>query len=262
MASKKTTLKVTINGTVETRTTARTYTHAVAAYIPTKGEWAVVTWCGRLDLAQKQVESRSRKALDNGTAHRVVKVGAELTLETPTLSAPVHTFTTLEGTVFKFWRKGAQTCVVSYDVTRDYASMYDGASSDSVRKQADENAAYREREGEPVKDIRVTVITGEASAHGEDEAKVESESVESVELTTELDHTIEDTDTTITVMNVRRDGRTLGTVRVYAAHGELDLSGTVYVDDRPDLWLDFMAPDEAGLDGAIAETLAWVAERL
>lgn len=261
MASKKTTLKVTINGTVETRTTARTYTHVVVAYNPASGEWGVMSWHGTHALATKAL---TRSIANDGrrAAQLVAVVGETLELETPTLAEPVHSFTLASGEVVRFWCRGAHDVAAVYDRGADRVSFYRSHSAENIREQIAKNAAYSERIGEPVKDIRVIIFTGEASAQDKSESVEGEGKGEAVELTTELDHTIEDTDTTITVMNVRRDGRTLGTVRVYAAHGELDLSGTVYIDDRPDLWLDFMAPDEAGLDGAIAETLAWVAERL
>lgn len=47
------------DGTVATRRTARTYTHVVISRTTytdgTGGQWHAHGWCGRLDLAQKQV---------------------------------------------------------------------------------------------------------------------------------------------------------------------------------------------------------------
>lgn len=57
--STKATLTVTLpDGTVATRTTARTYTHAVIT--SADGYWGVIAWCGRYDLAQKQLEHFTR----------------------------------------------------------------------------------------------------------------------------------------------------------------------------------------------------------
>lgn len=45
------------NGETFTRKTNRTYTHAVAVSRNGVDDWKVETWCGRLDLAQKQVKN-------------------------------------------------------------------------------------------------------------------------------------------------------------------------------------------------------------
>lgn len=54
-------LSVTLpDGTIATRTTARTYTHVIANQHYQTGDWFVSTWCGSLKLAQKRVNPKGR----------------------------------------------------------------------------------------------------------------------------------------------------------------------------------------------------------
>jgi hypothetical protein len=55
---KKTTKTVTFAGQTFTRTTGRTYTHMLVGKRPEDADSAqhrALTWCGRLDLAQKAI---------------------------------------------------------------------------------------------------------------------------------------------------------------------------------------------------------------
>ena len=54
MASKKQTVSVTVNGQTITKTTARSYSHAVVADCP-DGVVRVLNWCGSYELAVKSL---------------------------------------------------------------------------------------------------------------------------------------------------------------------------------------------------------------
>ena len=48
------------DGNVNTRTTARTYTHAIAIDLNEGNGWGCIAWCGSLELAEKRLDSEER----------------------------------------------------------------------------------------------------------------------------------------------------------------------------------------------------------
>lgn len=77
MATIRNTFSATFpDGTVETSKTVRNYTHAVIVRVPRTGAFAVLNWCGSLELAHKALAKAQRDfaRFDNCAEVQIVPV--------------------------------------------------------------------------------------------------------------------------------------------------------------------------------------------